>query len=290
VTVADADPVSPRNSILPLAGARNNFVLRIVSSLVLAPLAFGAAYAGGLVFLAFWTIAAAIVLWEWDALVCTHDRNTVFTIGSVAIVGTGLLWTIDRAGPALVLITLGLFGVASIGARIRRGWCVIGLGYAGILLIAPLVLRDDQTHGFAAILFLFAVVWMTDITAYFVGRALGGPKLMPGVSPNKTWSGAFGGLIGGAVGGLVIAKYFAIENLAAIVVVACVLSVVSQIGDLVESAIKRQFNAKDASWLIPGHGGLMDRLDGFLTAGAVAVLIGLGHGGIEAPGRGLLVW
>lgn len=288
--MAGADPVTPSNSILPLATGRNNFVLRVVSSLVLAPLAFGAAYAGGLVFLAFWTIAALIVLWEWDALVCTHDRYTVFTIGSVAIIGTGLLWAIDRSVPALVLISLGLFGVASLAARIRRSWCVIGLLYTGILLIAPVVLREDQTHGFFAILFLFAVVWTTDITAYLVGRALGGPKLIPQVSPNKTWAGALGGLIGGVVGGVAVAKFIAIENLATIGLIACGLSIVSQIGDMIESAIKRQFNAKDTSWLIPGHGGLMDRLDGFLTASAMAVLIGLLHGGFVAPGRGLLVW
>jgi len=110
------------------------------------------------------------------------------------------------------------------------------------------------------------------------------------VSPNKTWSGAIGGLVAGVGGGIVVAKFAAIENLVAIGVVAFVISVASQAGDLLESAIKRQFNVKDASWLIPGHGGLMDRLDGFLTASALAVMIGLAHGGVAAPGRGVMVW
>jgi len=180
VTVAGADPVSPRKTILPTVAGRQTLVLRVVSSLVLAPLALGAAYFGDLVFLGFWTVAALIVLWEWDSLVCIHDKYPVFTIGSVAIVGTSLLWTLDRPVSALILFALGLLGVASIATKIRRSWCVAGQVYTGALLIAPVVLRGDQTHGFAAILFLFAVVWMTDITAYVVGRMLGGPKLLPG--------------------------------------------------------------------------------------------------------------
>ena len=146
-------------------------------------------------------------------------------------------------------------------------WCAAGLVYAAALLIAPVLLRHDAERGFAAILFLFAVVWLTDIVAYFAGRGIGGPKLMPRVSPNKTWSGAIGGTLAGVLGGVAVARGFGIEGLAAVAVVALVLSVVSQAGDLVESAIKRHFNAKDASQLIPGHGGLMDRLDGFVAAG-----------------------
>jgi phosphatidate cytidylyltransferase len=133
-------------------------------------------------------------------------------------------------------------------------------------------------------------VWLTDIAAYFVGRSVGGPKLMPSVSPNKTWSGAIGGALTGVAGGLLVAWLFSAGNFAALAAVALVLSIASQIGDLLESAFKRRFSAKDASSLIPGHGGLMDRLDGFLTAAVVAALIGLVQGGFGAPGRGLMVW
>ena len=256
----------------------------------MVPLALGAAYYGNFIFLAFWTVAALGVLWEWDAMVCVHDRNPVFTIGAVAIVGACLLWATDRAVAALILLSLGALGVATLASKIRRFWCVIGVMYAGALLIAPVILRMDPALGLTAILYLFAVVWVTDITAYAAGRALGGPKLMPRVSPNKTWTGAVFGLAGGVSGGIALAKFAGLENLVAIGLIAFVLSIVSQAGDLLESAIKRQFKVKDASWLIPGHGGLMDRLDGFLTAGAVAVLIGLAHGGVAAPSRGLLVW
>ncbi len=274
----------------PVAAGSHNLVLRVGSALVMVPLALGVAYLGGHVFIAFWTIAALLVLWEWDALVCTHDKNPVFTIGSVTIVGTGLLWAIDRPVPALMLIALGMLGVATLAVKIRRAWCVAGVVYSGGLLIAPVVLRADPTLGFAAILFLFAVVWSTDIVAYVAGRALGGPKLMPRVSPNKTWTGAIAGLAAGMGGGIVVAHLAQVDNLVAVGLVACALSIISQVGDLLESAIKRRFNVKDTSWLIPGHGGLMDRLDGFLTASVLAVIIGLMHGGVAAPGRGLLVW
>jgi phosphatidate cytidylyltransferase len=139
-------------------------------------------------------------------------------------------------------------------------------------------------------MFLFAIVWSTDIVAYFVGRALGGPKLMPRVSPKKTWSGAIGGTVAAIVVAVAIAKAAALTGLFAIAMLAVVLSVFAQGGDLFESFLKRRFDAKDSSHLIPGHGGLMDRLDGFVTASVVAALIGLARGGFEAPGRGLLVW
>src|SRR5882757_9509103 len=108
--------------------------------------------------------------------------------------------------------------------RARRVWCAVGLFYAAALLIAPVVLRNDPALGFAAILFVFAVVWLSDIVAYFTGRAIGGPKLMPRVSPKKTWSGAIGGTAGGVIGGVLVAHYSGIASLGSAAAVACVLS------------------------------------------------------------------
>jgi len=265
-------------------------MLRILSSLVLAPLAIAAAYFGGLAFLAFWASAALIVLWEWDTLVCTQDRNSVLATGAATLVGAGLLLAFGRPGVAVTLIILGSLGVAALASNVRRLWCAAGLAYAATIMIAPVLLRHDENLGFAAILFLFVIVWLTDITAYFVGRAVGGPKLMPRVSPNKTWSGAIGGTVAAVVGGVIVAGQFGIVGLVPAAAVALLLSVASQAGDLVESAIKRRLGAKDASQLIPGHGGLMDRLDGFVAAAGAGALIGLAHGGIDAPARGLMVW
>jgi phosphatidate cytidylyltransferase len=292
--VAGAQPADQNPSGLSILSGRSNLALRVVSSLVLAPMAITAAYFGGVVFIAFWAMAAFAVLWEWETLVCADDRNAVLATGVITLLGSALLLSRDRYGIAVAIVALGCFGVAALASRIRRVWCAGGLIYAAAILIAPVLLRSVATQGagfgFAAILFVFVIVWLTDITAYFVGRSAGGPKLMPRVSPNKTWSGAIGGTVAGVVGGVIVARQFGADGFICIAVVAFVLSVASQAGDLAESAIKRRFNAKDASQLIPGHGGLMDRLDGFVAAAVAGALIGIMHGGFHDPARGLMVW
>lgn len=235
------------------ASGPSNLALRIASSAVMGPVTIFVAWLGGWPFVLFWTIAACVVLWEWTMLVRASTLRA-----------------------------------QSYGTFIA--WMLAGLIYAAILLIGPVILRRDPELGFTAILFLFAVVWVTDIAAYFTGRALGGPKLWPAVSPKKTWSGAVGGTLGALVAGLAVVKLMGLGIAPMLVVVTVGLSVVSQAGDLLESSIKRHFGAKDASHLIPGHGGLMDRLDGFLTAVLAAVMVGLLRGGLDGPARGLLVW
>lgn len=289
MTLAKADIGASRGTGPEPSGARN-LLLRVASALVLAPLAVFVAYLGGYVFLAFWTIVALGVIWEWDKLVCAHDRNSVLAIGGAALVGAAALLTVGRQGTALSMIALAAIGIGSLASRVRRSWCALGAGYAGAMLIAPVLLRHDTTMGFTAIMFLFVIVWLTDIAAYFVGRTVGGPKLMPRVSPKKTWSGAIGGAIAGVAGGLALAHWAGIGNPVAIGLLAFLLSVVGQAGDLFESALKRRFNAKDSSSLLPGHGGLMDRLDGFVAAATVAAILGFVRGGFDAPAHGLLIW
>jgi phosphatidate cytidylyltransferase len=218
---------------------------RVLSALVLAPIAVAAVYFGGWPFFVFWAIAAAIALWEWARVV---------------------------------------------GGKTHPGWVAIGVVYAALLLAAPVVLRDDANYGMIAIFFLFAIVWTTDIAGYFAGRAIGGPKLAPSISPKKTWSGAIAGLIAVVVIVAIGARYVPGVRLAPLIAISMLLSIVSQAGDLAESALKRRFDVKDASQIIPGHGGVMDRLDGFWAAAACAALIGLARGGFEEPARGLLVW
>jgi len=219
----------------------------------MAPIAIGIAWVGGWPFVLFWTLAACIVLWEWTQLV-TRSRNTVSSYTDFLV------------------------------------WMIAGLLYAGVVLLAPIILRRDPALGFVAIVFLFAVVWVTDIAAYFAGRALGGPKLWVAISPNKTWSGALGGALGGVIAALLVVKVAGLVIAPMLILVALALSIASQAGDLLESALKRQFGAKDAGALIPGHGGLMDRLDGFLTAVLAAVMVGLLREGFDGSARGLLVW
>jgi len=167
-------------------------------------------------------------------------------------------------------------------------WIVAGIAYACTLWLAPMLLRADQAGGFKALLLLFVIVWTTDVLGYFVGRTIGGPKLCAAISPKKTWSGAIAGAVGATLVVLLLGSYFGSRN--AIALMALLLSVVAQLGDLLESWVKRQFGAKDASHLIPGHGGVMDRLDGFWAAALIGCLIGTLRGGLNHAATGLLVW
>jgi phosphatidate cytidylyltransferase len=152
------------------------------------------------------------------------------------------------------------------------------------------LLRSDPRLGLVAVLFLFSIVWVADVLAYFTGRAFGGPKLAPRISPKKTWSGMVGGLLGGTAAGLLLLALSGLEVRWIHAVLAALLSVASVLGDLFESAFKRHFAVKDSGHLIPGHGGFMDRLDGFLVAAALAALIGVLHAGLSAAATGLLEW
>jgi phosphatidate cytidylyltransferase len=268
----------------------SEFALRVCSALVLVPLALATAYLGDWPFAVFWGVAAMGVLWEWTSLVAGTDRRFVLMTGAASLALAFALVVSGLPLAAVIVLAIGTLAAASLAPAERRLWIAGGIPYAGTLGVAPIVLRSDGEDGFLAVIFLFAVVWTTDIAAYFIGRAAGGPKLVPQVSPNKTWSGAIGGTLAAVVVALVLAKTAALSGLFAIAMLAIVLSVSAQAGDVFESFLKRRFGAKDSSHLIPGHGGLMDRLDGFVTASVVAALIGLARGGFEAPGRGLLVW
>jgi phosphatidate cytidylyltransferase len=268
----------------------SELALRVGSALVLVPLAIGTAYLGGWLFALFWGAAAMGVLWEWTALVARNDQRSVPLTGGASLALAVVLVAAGHLLAAVVVLAMGAIGAASLALAERRTWVAGGIPYAGALALAPIVLRADDADGFLAVIFLFAIVWTTDISAYFAGRALGGPKLMPQVSPNKTWAGAVGGLIASVVVTLALAKMAGLTALFALAMLAVVLSVFAQGGDLFESFLKRRFHAKDTGHLIPGHGGLMDRLDGFVSASVAAALIGLARGGFEAPGHGLLVW
>jgi phosphatidate cytidylyltransferase len=281
------------------SAGNSDLIPRILSAIVLAPLAIVVAWLpeefpvlGTWLFGVFWLLAALAVWWEWNALVSGPGHRLVFLLGGAALTLSMIVseFGAARTRTPILIIFLGALAVAVFARADRRVWASGGLLYAGALLTAPIILRDDHDLGLAAILFLFALVWATDIAGYFSGRAIGGPKLARKISPNKTWSGAVGGLLGALIAGVAVAKLFAIENLVFIGVVALLLSAVAQAGDLLESAIKRRFGAKDAGKLIPGHGGVMDRLDGFLTAAAFAAAVGISRGNLHSAAHGLLLW
>ncbi len=261
---------------------------RVISAAVLAPLALGAAYLGGWAFLIFWAVAACVIQWEWRSVV--GGASTFAVLPAAAMIALAGFYAM-RGRPEGIAVGLAI-GVALEALLMpgRRVWAAVGVLYAAALLVACVLLRRDASYGFTAIVFLFAIVWATDICGYFVGRGIGGPKLWPAVSPKKTWSGALGGVLGALAAGLAVASYADRANLLAVAGLALLLSAVSQAGDLFESSVKRRFGVKDASHVIPGHGGVMDRLDGFLAAVVVAAIIGVARGGMAAPARGLLVW
>jgi phosphatidate cytidylyltransferase len=259
---------------------------RVASSVVMVVLAIAAVMVGGWAFVLFWTAAAIIIAWEWMSIVIADTRLPL----TVAI--AALLAAAAAAGSGRVLVACGALAAGAIAvaalARERRTWSGAGVLYAGVLVLAPTLLRAG-VHGVAAMFFLFAVVWVTDILGYFVGRAVGGPRLALSISPKKTWAGAVGGALGAVLAGMVFAALTGYSIIGS-GLMAFALSLVSQGGDLIESAIKRRFGVKDASHVIPGHGGLMDRLDGFIAAAAVAVLIGLVRAGSGEAAQGLLLW
>ena len=153
--------------------------------------------------------------------------------------------------------------------------------------VARLSCATATSPGLLAILFLFAVVWATDIFAYFVGRSLGGPKLAPAISPGKTQSGAIGGTVGGVLAGIALAAFAGLGNLPLLALVALLLSIVSQVGDLFESWVKRRHGVKDSGNIIPGHGGVMDRVDGLVAAAFALYAIGSMLGSADKPAQAL---
>jgi phosphatidate cytidylyltransferase len=279
---------APRLEPAPASAAGRELWRRVASAMVLAPLAIVSAYLGGAAFTAFWGLAAIGIAWEWCGLV--SGTRLLLPISVVTLGGATVLFTIEGGFPAIAWLVLGAVVATVAAPRGRRGWTLAAIGSASAVLAAPVLLRADTQWGFLAVILLFAVVWTTDVAAYFVGRQVGGPRLWPTVSPKKTWSGALGGMVAAVGAGVVVAQMAGLGDLPVIAALCGGLSVVGQAGDLLESAVKRHFGTKDASRLIPGHGGLMDRLDGFVAAAVVGTLIGLLRGGADAPARGLLLW
>ena len=289
MTEGEAAPAAASESASgkPESGSRN-LVMRVIVAAVLIPLAIAIAHAGGWLWTALVTLAAIGLFAEWLAIVGLAGamRVTVPGVGALALGGFGL--AIGRLDAALIVLAIGLVAVAVIAPE-RRNWAAAGFCYAAAAEIASVLVRLDPVKGFAALMFVLLIVWVTDSGGYFAGRGIGGPKLWPRVSPKKTWAGAAGGF----AASLAVAVGFAVFGLGKmgpLLGISAVLSVVSQLGDLFESAVKRRFGVKDSGHIIPGHGGLMDRLDGFVAAVVVAALLGLLRGGADGVGRGLMVW
>lgn len=256
----------------------------------MAAIALSVTWAGGWIFALFWTMAALLALREWLGIVTGGQPLAALAAGALAIVLGALAAAGGNAALAAVALLAGVAAArVALGMQSQAGLASAGVAYAGAMAGPIIVLRLDPSLGTSAVLFVFAVVWGSDIMAYFTGRSIGGPKLWPRISPKKTWSGFVGGTLSGALAGMLVGIGAGLGASAALFGLGLVLAIVSQGGDLFESAIKRRFGAKDAGHLIPGHGGVMDRLDGFVAAALVALLIGL-LGDPANPAAGLLMF
>ena len=257
--------------------------------MVLAIVALSLTWMGGVPYRLLCVVIAAAIFYEWMRMSRHHAPGGVpFLPEALMLVFMGALIAGPPAAILLALVAV-LVLVAAIAALWRRvgQWEAGGLAYAALSGFSLAYLRDSDQAGFIASLFLFAVVWATDIAAYFTGRALGGPKLAPSISPGKTWSGAVGGTVGGLAAGLALASATGWGGLWA-GIVALLLAIVSQFGDLFESFVKRRSGVKDSSHIIPGHGGVMDRVDGLVAAALTLYLIGVLSGGADNPASGLI--
>lgn len=252
------------NSSGPRSTRFGDLGLRVVSGLVLAAIAFANVWAGGAWAAAFLSLALVLMIWEYHRMVTGDGRALAPPLVVAAIAGVAALTAtaVSSTGHGLVLLAAGAVVVAVSSGR-RAGWMAAGFVYMALAMGALLVLRAKEPEGVFLIVWMVLVVVATDVGAYFVGRAVGGAKLWKAVSPGKTWSGAVGGLAAAAITGLVFG--LAMQwNPIRIGFLSIGISVCAQAGDLLESAVKRRFGVKDASALIPGHGGVLDRLDGIM--------------------------
>ena len=255
---------------------------RILSALVLAPPALLAVWAGGFPFAALVALAAGLMCWEWHRMACGGFGPAGWVAATAAVATMPLALVEPRA--ALALVLFGALGSTALAPSGRRGWAWWGALYAALPSLAMVWLRADPTHGAALVGWLLLVVWATDSGAYAAGRLIGGPLLMPRVSPKKTWAGLLGGMASAALVGVGFAWAVGVAGLTWVALAGAVVAVVAQAGDLFESWVKRRWGVKDSSAIIPGHGGVMDRVDGLLAAAlAVAALTLL-------TGKTILAW
>lgn len=250
--------------------------LRIISGIVMAVVVLAATWTGGLPFRLLSAAIALLVYYEWSTITRLAEidfRGNAF--GWAATAAACAMTVFGEAEMAFVTVCAAVIVSLLHALSFRRSlWLPGGIAYAGLTALSLTAIRADDATGLIAMLFVFAVVWSTDILAYFVGRAIGGPKLAPSISPGKTWSGAIGGTVAAIIAGSALYLCFFPATGLWIPFVALVLSVFSQVGDLFESFLKRRFGVKDSSKLIPGHGGVMDRVDGLVFACFAAFLLG----------------
>jgi phosphatidate cytidylyltransferase len=258
------------------SGKNSELRSRVIYGLLLAVSAFALTWLGGFAFQALVGVAAIIMFDEYRKICRQVLPMRVALITFAFIVLNMAAWIVKAYDTAIVL---SLFAFVFLGAWEfvikRTGWGAIGLVYVLTPFFALVHLRSHSQEGYYAIILLFALVWGADTMAYVVGKSFGGPKLIPKISPGKTWSGFFGGLFGGLLIGWQVMLLCGYQAGMVFVPIGLMLVFLSQIGDLAESALKRRFDVKDSGTIIPGHGGVLDRVDGLVFTSVVAWVLAL---------------
>ncbi|TNE60054.1 MAG: phosphatidate cytidylyltransferase [Alphaproteobacteria bacterium] len=283
-----ADPSKPEEK-------SSGFGTRLISALVMVPMAIAVVYYGDWVLVGFVTFAVAVMSFEWNRLTRQEGQKKSFygLIVTHSVTVAVASFFAMKAAWGLAFAALGVGGLVILVMMIpkRRSplWPLLAIPYFGLPGMGLLWLRASASmteelagtnSGLAVVVWLFFVVWASDGGGYIFGKSIGGPKLAPRISPKKTWSGFLGGAFLAGIMGLIAASVLDWEIARDIIILSLILSVISQVGDLVESAIKRHFDVKDIGSFIPGHGGVMDRMDGLLFAMAAAALLGIAQGGV----------
>lgn len=265
--------------------------IRTLSSAILIPAVLVDVWLGDIWFRLLVALLAVMMAHEWTNIV--HGRSSAQFALHAAAALCGALLPLSLGWPS-TLAVIAIIGIVSLmlamaQARQPSLWFVSGVPYVGLPAMAFVILRGESQTGMLTIIWLFAVVWAADISAYFAGRLIGGQKLAPAISPQKTWAGLFGAIVGGIAAGIVVAYGMGLTRLISLGILGGVLAVTEQLGDLFESALKRHYGVKDSGRLIPGHGGVLDRVDGLVAAALVLAAIVMAAGYFGA-GNELFVW
>jgi phosphatidate cytidylyltransferase len=263
--------------------------LRLLSALALVPIALALVVAGGWSFTLFVALMTALMALEWSGLSESRFGRAYGRVAGAGALAVGLLATaltaLGRPNAALASVAFGALaaGLIAWACGAAASWAGLGVTLIGVPAVALVWLRSLPEVGLSVLVWLLVVVWTTDSAAYVVGRRVGGPRLAPSISPGKTWAGLGGGVTGAALASVITAWALGPERLPAVLAsspaqaagLGAGFAVVAQLGDLVESMLKRRAGVKDSGSLIPGHGGVLDRVDGLLlTAPALALLLG----------------
>jgi phosphatidate cytidylyltransferase len=258
--------------------------VRTASAVVLVPVVLGVVWLGSFWFTGLIVALGILMATEWVRIAYGNNKAQLL-IHEVAAASL-IMGSLKLSLLALLILTvISWFLQRKDHFNIFK---LLGVFYIGLPILAFDVLRSDAAAGFLAVVWCMIIVWSADIMAYFFGRIIGGPKLAPRISPKKTWAGMLGAIVGAALASWAV-SYFGEINVWPLALVAALFAILEQGGDIFESAFKRQFGVKDSGTLIPGHGGVLDRVDGLITVVTIAAIVGFLHNSLR-PAAGLLLW